>query len=246
MANLIISLGAGNTPLVNASALFSLIGDMVPNYALISSNKRSVGLLIPDIVIEEMHRDDVSITVHPVETGTPISDHKFENPAVVEMRCGWSDSTHQSAGFVQSVYEELVALKQSTEPFDVSTGKRQYQNMLVKSIVVTTDETTEYVLNALVTLQEIIWADVGAGSGSATNTGANFTKDFGSAVQPAVSSTNIANILGPNSADFSSFASTMGGATNHGTSSLNSGTPYTLPLDHDLRSANLYTGFGPQ
>jgi hypothetical protein len=151
---------------ISIGADFSIIGDVVPSFALISTVQRKISTLMPDITLEELHRDDTTITVHPVETGSPINDHKFENPCTVEMRVGWSDSSHQSAGYVQSVYEKLLALKKSTEPFDVMTGKRRYKNMLIKSIVITTDESSEFCLNASVTLQEIIIVDVGMGSGA--------------------------------------------------------------------------------
>jgi hypothetical protein len=41
-------------------------------------------------------------------------------------------------------------------PFDVVTGKRVYSNMLVRAIEVTTDKTSENVLNCTLTLREVI------------------------------------------------------------------------------------------
>ena len=41
-------------------------------------------------------------------------------------------------------------------PFDVITGKRVYTNMLVRAIEVTTDKTSENVLNCTLTLREVI------------------------------------------------------------------------------------------
>ena len=41
-------------------------------------------------------------------------------------------------------------------PFDVVTGKRVYTNMLVRAIEVTTDKTSENVLNCTLTLREVI------------------------------------------------------------------------------------------
>ncbi|MGO9421377.1 phage baseplate protein [Roseiarcus sp.] len=46
----------------------------------------SIGGIIPDVTIEELHHDRAVITQHPVETGNRVSDHMFFNPATVEMR----------------------------------------------------------------------------------------------------------------------------------------------------------------
>ncbi|CDG96957.1 Putative bacteriophage protein (fragment) [Xenorhabdus bovienii str. puntauvense] len=56
----------------------------------------------------------------------------------------------------KEVYEQLLKLKASKEPFDVTTGKRQYKNMLIRAIEVTTDKTSENVLMVTLTLREVI------------------------------------------------------------------------------------------
>ena len=48
--------------------------------------------LVAQVTIEELHRDDMEITSHPVELGAPISDHAFMRPAEVVIRCAWSNS----------------------------------------------------------------------------------------------------------------------------------------------------------
>ena len=139
-----------------SNAIGTLIGDVVANYALISSVTRSIDTIIPDVIVEETHTDEMTITQHPVETGAPISDHAFMNPVTVAMRLGWSDSTGQAIGYVDTVYQSMLALQRERRPFNVSTGKRQYTNMLIKSIAVTTDESSENALNMNVVLQEAI------------------------------------------------------------------------------------------
>ncbi len=42
----------------------------------------------PDVVVEEVHRDALAITQHPVEQGASITDHAYRLPAVVEVRMG--------------------------------------------------------------------------------------------------------------------------------------------------------------
>ncbi len=69
----------------------SLLGELT--YALITGPGRSIGTLIPDVIVGEAHRDELIITQHPVEGGGIISDHAFLRPVEVEMQIGYSDST---------------------------------------------------------------------------------------------------------------------------------------------------------
>jgi hypothetical protein len=130
-------------------------------------NPRIIGTIIPDIVVEEIHHDQLQITEFPVETGAPISDHTFDRQPEVMMRCGFSNSTAQTEGYVQEVYQLLLLLKAAHEPFNVTTGKRQYQNMLISSLLVTTDQQSEYALNVAVGLKGVLITSTDGGSGVA-------------------------------------------------------------------------------
>lgn len=134
----------------------SLLDD---TFALISRGGRAIGSIIPDVVVQESHRDDLIVTDHPVEKGAAISDHAFKRPCEVEMTCGWSNSTGGSAGYVREVYEQLLALQMERQPFDVTTGKRTYRNMLISSLAVTTDQRSEEALMVVARLREIIIVD---------------------------------------------------------------------------------------
>lgn len=132
----------------------ALLGEL--SYALISSPLRHIGGIIADVVVEEIHRDSLIPTVHPVESGAAITDHAFLAPAQVEIRCGHSNSSHADAGHARSVYDALRRLQASRRPFSVSTGKRNYRNMLLADLSVTTDPKTENVLAVSARLQQII------------------------------------------------------------------------------------------
>ena len=56
----------------------------------------------------------------------------------------------------REMYQELLNLQSERRPFDVVTGKRTYNNMLIRTIEVTTDKTSENVLNCTLTLREVI------------------------------------------------------------------------------------------
>jgi hypothetical protein len=58
--------------------------------------------------------------------------------------------------YVSSVYNQLLALQESRIPFDVSTGKRLYTNMLMRSLGVTTDEKSEYTLMVTAVFKQVL------------------------------------------------------------------------------------------
>ena len=92
-----------------------IIGDALANYALATTGTRSIGNMSPHVVVEEVHRDELVITQHPVEIGAPVTDHSFMMPWTVEIHCGWSNSTAGADGYVQAVYEAMLAQQQARD-----------------------------------------------------------------------------------------------------------------------------------
>lgn len=131
-------------------------------FALITSRGRSIGGIIPDVTVREVHRDEMIITDHPTEMGAPVSDHAFMRPKEVEISVGWSNCSGQSAGYIHLVYQELLSLQRSRQPFFVTTGKRAYSNMLIASLTETTEPKTEESLMIQARLREIIIASTGS------------------------------------------------------------------------------------
>lgn len=122
---------------------------------------RSIAGIVPQVVIEEHHRDEMVITNHPVQSGANITDHAYKNPAMVSLRYGWSNSgalfsLDLGAPSVDDVYAMLLELQASRQPFDVVTGRRSYSNMLIRSLDLVTDRTTENSIVVEVLLQQII------------------------------------------------------------------------------------------
>jgi hypothetical protein len=150
-----------------SGAFGPIIGDAAAAFALISPiGQRSIGTLFPDVAVEEIHHDESEITQHPVETGSPVSDHVYDQPATVEIRWFWGDSAAQAEGFSQVIYQELLALKASHTVFNVSTGKRQYTNMLMRTLLVKTDPETEFTLAVTAICQNLIFATLQTAAGS--------------------------------------------------------------------------------
>lgn len=137
---------------------------------------RRIGVMVPDVVVSEKHSDILEITEHPVDKQTAegtgsVSDHAYRRPSEVTMEVGFAgggslldfaDTT--SVGLTtpinpmspKDVYAALIQMQQNRELLDVATGKRTYNNMLIRSLEVTTDKTTENVLSATLTLREVI------------------------------------------------------------------------------------------
>lgn len=138
------------------------IGDI-----FIMGRVRSIGAIVPDVVVREVQTDFLRVTDHPVEKGAAISDHAFKTPSEIEMRVGFSNSTGGSESYVDEAYEMFLALQLKREPFDVITGKRAYHNMLISAISVETDERTEHALLATIGLREVLFTQTQTTGGPA-------------------------------------------------------------------------------
>jgi hypothetical protein len=144
--------------------------------------RRMFGPFVAQVTFEEVHDDELEITEHPVEQGAAITDHAYKKPARLRIRCAWSNSPSSpglisgvvgglvagqqaavqsflggnSVSAVRDVYSKLLKLQADRVPFRATTGKRVYENMLVKSLSVTTDPATENSLVVVATFQQII------------------------------------------------------------------------------------------
>jgi hypothetical protein len=142
-----------------------VIGDILTSIFL--RTPRALGTLIPQVAIEEVHRDEVAITDHPVEQGAAISDHAFKMPAELIIRYGWSESRDildiiQDGGLVSvdDVYRQLLDMQEQRQPFDVITKRRAYKNMLIRSLQVVTDQKTNNILMVQAALRQVLIVQV--------------------------------------------------------------------------------------
>lgn len=152
--------------------------------ALLLRNSRSItpqggNAIIPDVVVFEQHQDEMVVTEHPVERGAPISDHAYKKPETLSVRFGWSDSStllNQTMNLsilsglssITDVYTKLLEEMEKGTLFDVSTGKRQYTDMLITSLQVKTEEDTETSLIVDITFQKVRLVTVTETDGSTT------------------------------------------------------------------------------
>jgi hypothetical protein len=130
-----------------------------PTQQVAFSTGRNIGGFIADVTISEEHTDEVTVTDHPVEQGANISDHAFANPVRVVIRVGYSNSS-QNAGansaYVNQQYQNFIDLKNTRQPFAIITGRRNYSNMVIIGLALTTDETTANAMILTVTCREVI------------------------------------------------------------------------------------------
>lgn len=140
---------------------------------LFQQQSRKIGIMVPSVVVSEKHSDTLEITEHPVEKPTTsgagfVADHAYRRPSEVVMEVGFAgggslldllDTSNIGISLGMSpkeVYASFLEMQSNRELLDVITGKRQYSNMLLRTIEVTTDKTTENVLSAVLTLRELI------------------------------------------------------------------------------------------
>lgn len=125
--------------------------------AITISPQRSIGGVAVQCTVREQHQDRVTKSRHPREAGAPITDHAYNEPAVVIIEAGWSNSSPDAGGdegFVVDTYNALLALQKPPQLLTVVTGKRTYQNMVLIDLRVITDEETETALAVTATLEE--------------------------------------------------------------------------------------------
>lgn len=128
------------------------------------------GFLVPDVVVSEVHTDTLKIALHPVEFGPNISDHAWAEPGELTIDCffkaggslvdfanttaigSWLNAGPSPA----QIYQQLLDLQTKAEPFRVITRRRSYDNMLIKSLTVTTGAKSENILGCKLTLAEVL------------------------------------------------------------------------------------------
>lgn len=156
------------------TAVFKPVRQLGP-YSVTPSGVAPLLPFSAQVTVKEMHTDELVITEHPVEQGASVTDHAFKKQAELMLVLAWSNSGVQSAlqavqgvagliagsqtddfSYMKTVYNKLLILQESRIPINVSTGKRSYKNMLIRSMTVPTETETEHSLFVTMILKEII------------------------------------------------------------------------------------------
>jgi hypothetical protein len=139
---------------------------------LLQQPQNNIGGIEIQATLEEVHNAQVEVTDHPVEAGAEITDHSFNRPVEVILRCAWSNSSLDAiegavlnllqngfsggGDYVSGVYTQLKALKEARQPFDIVTSLQLYQNMLITGLSITRDVKSSQALMASITCREVI------------------------------------------------------------------------------------------
>lgn len=125
---------------------------------------RSIGGVFVDVVLSEEHTAEMEIADHPVEKGAKVSDHAWRNPYSVRLESVIDELRAMAA------YEQLLAVQETAEPFDLVTGLKVYNNMLIKNVQPTRDKEHSRVLYFTAECREVIIVDTEASpAGSASD-----------------------------------------------------------------------------
>lgn len=149
----------------------SFITAAIPDF-LSLPQKTTIGGIDVDTAIEQTHSDRTTATRHPVQAGAPMTDHVYNEPAQLVLRCGWSNShpnaddqgfagffdggSSPAATYIDGIYSKLLQLRAERKPFAVATIRRNYDTMVFEEITLHVDDRTSQALMVEATLQEII------------------------------------------------------------------------------------------
>jgi len=123
----------------------------------IFGKKRKIGAITVHVILNESATDTLTITKQPVQQGASLTDHSYMEPTVLTMTALFRDNILVS---LNKIYDDLQSLQKSREPFDVTTPKRIYRNVLFATLTQTTDKATENCLSISASFQEVIIVDV--------------------------------------------------------------------------------------
>lgn len=110
------------------------------------------------VTVSESSTDAIEVTKQPVQQGAPISDHAFKKPTLLSIQIQMGQSLTKS---LASIYNDLLSLQSSFQPFNCITPKRTYYNMLFSALGVTTDKHSENILSINASFEQIITVPIG-------------------------------------------------------------------------------------
>lgn len=141
----------------------------IPDFALFLQRGTTIGDIVPHVTIEEVSRDQVVTTDHPVELGAAVTDHAFRRPPVFEIRCGWSNSTGRSNAIVMQVTEQLQIVQERSRqrPVEIFTPRRMYENMVLGEVQVIRDANSNSIVACSMRARQILIVEAQTTGGDA-------------------------------------------------------------------------------
>jgi len=122
--------------------------------------KRMVGTIAIQVVVNETTTDTLTVTKQPVQQGAAITDHAYMEPTVFSHSIYFAAAGFTGGANLSQIYQQLLTLQATAQPFDIVTPKRIYHTMLMTTLTQTTDKLTENCLAIHATYQQIIMVPV--------------------------------------------------------------------------------------
>ncbi|MCK4522419.1 MAG: hypothetical protein KAU20_07640 [Nanoarchaeota archaeon] len=108
-----------------------------------------------DVTIAETHTYQSLVAQHEIENGSPVCDHIYNQPAVLNLEGFITNSPVKILGGrlgsiigrttlqrVETAFTELEELRRLKEPFTVITGLKTYMSMVFQNLVIPVDRRT--------------------------------------------------------------------------------------------------------
>jgi hypothetical protein len=121
---------------------------------------RAIGEIRGYITITESTTDSLEITQQPVQRGAMIADHSFLKPVTFSAQIQFAPGI---LGNIADLYQDLIDLQATRQPFTITTPTRIYKNMLFQTLTKVTDKKTENVLAINASFTQILIVSVSVG-----------------------------------------------------------------------------------
>lgn len=147
-----------------------------------------IGIIRPDLSVTEEHASVVTITDNPIEGGAIITDHVQDQPDILVMEIGHSNTPAKIFTLDRSpirhivIWKKFKAAQKLKIPFPVLTSLQRYRNMLIERVEQTRSQQNTNLAIIRLTLRQIEFAfiDDAANLADAAVTGALGAADLGS------------------------------------------------------------------
>ena len=122
----------------------------------------SYGKFTFDAVFSTSHSILAVVTEHPIESGASVADHAYTQSPEITMQIGITDASTDTSTIAGSAldrstvaYQRMLMLMDLYEPFNLITRLYTYENMIITSISVEDDYSTQNALKATIIMKHI-------------------------------------------------------------------------------------------
>jgi len=151
--------------------VLAALGTIINNsqFGLFAQEATSIEPLtgVVDIYTDEYHKQTVTKTKYPVETGGTLTDNAIKDPKMLTLKGFVSDLNPLIGGLItipgpgrgREAWGRIVALKDALKPVAVVTLLEVYENMLITSIDAPKNSGTGQSLQFTINLEEVQFSE---------------------------------------------------------------------------------------